>query len=91
MRKAIERSIVYEAYFDLWGYTLPIVILIQDIVLDADKVGSGDKAEAYKDPLCGVMGARFQSQDKARVDALCEKVATALKYRKRKNLTGGCK
>lgn len=62
----ITESIIYEAYFDLWGFSMNWIKAIQDKLLDFSEPSQGDNCEAYTCEAC--MAVRFQSTDKSRVE-----------------------
>lgn len=61
----ISDSITYEAYFDLWGFSVNWIKAIQDKLLDFAEPSQGDSCEAYSCEAC--MAVRFQSTDQNRV------------------------
>lgn len=58
------KSIIYEAYFDLWGYTGDDIGNIQDAIMDFANVD--EECESYSCPAC--MAIRFRSDKEQRVD-----------------------
>lgn len=59
------KTVIYEAYFDLWGYKPKDIDTIQEELSDFANVG--EEYECYTCPAA--MGARFRSQNEKRVDA----------------------
>lgn len=63
----ISESITFEAYFNLWGFSMNWINTIQEKLLDFSEPSKGDNCEAYTCDAC--MAVRFQSTDKSRVES----------------------
>lgn len=84
MTDTILRAVKYEAYFDLWGYSLAWIELIQKEVSNA--FDSGDTCEDYRAIDAGVIATRFISEDKDKVDKLCKRINSLLNLARRKDV-----
>ena len=62
----ISDSITYEAYFDLWGFSVNWIKVIQEKLLDFAEPSQGENCEAYTCEAC--MAVRFQSPERERVN-----------------------
>lgn len=60
----ISETVVYEAYFDLWGFSVNWIKSIQEKLLDFANPSDGEECEAYTCEAC--MAVRFRSEDKER-------------------------
>jgi hypothetical protein len=61
---SVTKSIIYEAYFDLWGFAGKDIEEIQDAIMDFSTVD--EECESYANAAC--TATRFRSEDKTRVD-----------------------
>lgn len=66
MNDLISETTIYEAYFDLWGFSVNWIKAIQDKLLDFANPGDGEECEAYTCEAC--MAVRFRSLDQKRVE-----------------------
>lgn len=65
-KQRTSECVIYEAVFDLWGFTMPWIESISDAI--HAHYESGDTCETY---TCEAnMSIRFQSCEKSRVDAV---------------------
>jgi hypothetical protein len=60
-----SEATIYEAYFDLWGFSVNWIKAIQNQLLDFANPGDGEECEAYTCEAC--MAVRFRSCDVNRV------------------------
>lgn len=66
VNELISETVIHEAYFDLWGFSVNWIQAIQNKLLDFSEPSQGDNCEAYTCEAC--MAVRFQSTDKERVE-----------------------
>jgi hypothetical protein len=63
--KLVSEATIYEAYFDLWGFSVNWIKAIQNSLLEFANPGDDEECEAYTCEAC--MAVRFRSGNKERI------------------------
>jgi len=89
MKRRVSEAIIYEAYFDLWGFSLDWINRICGELLNFAIPSKGDECEAYRNEAC--MAVRFQSTNWKRVERAKQifKPLEAEASREMRNKAGG--